>query len=110
MQGSNNAADRRSVFMFTVSLTPAATATIVSAEQAFTVTPGSNSSTLPVGITLRDTDFVQVTGPSSGNSSSITTARINATGQLVIRFVNPTAGSLTHAAGTFVVLISRLNS
>jgi len=97
----------RSIGLFTVSLTPAATGAATSAEQAFTVTSGNNSSTLPSGIALDAQDFVVVNGPSSGNGVSIGTARVNSSGQLVIRFINPTAGSLTHAAGTFIVFVAR---
>lgn len=97
----------RSIGLFTVSLTPAATAAASAVEQAFTVTSGSNSSSLPSGVTPDTQDFVMVSGPTSGNNVSIANVRINATGQLVISFVNPTAGSLTHAAGTFLVFIAR---
>jgi hypothetical protein len=102
-----NVKGARNLGMFTVSLTPASTAAAVVAEQAFTVTAGSNSSTLPAGVTLAATDYVSVSGPASGNSAGMGTSRINSTGQLVINFVNPTAGALTHAAGTFVVQVSR---
>lgn len=108
MQGQmNQIGASRSIGLFTVSLTPAATAAASSVEQAFTVTGGSNSSTLNSGVALDSQDFVSVTGPASGNNVSLGNARINATGQLVITFINPSAGSLTHAAGTFVVLVAR---
>lgn len=96
-----------SMFHFSVSLTPAATAAASAVEQAFTVTAGSNSSTLKAGAVLREGDMVYVTGPASGNNVTVATARVNTSGQLVIRFVNPTAGSLTHAAGTFRVFVVR---
>jgi len=104
---SNFLGQSRSLGMFSVSLTPAATAAASAVEQAFTVTSGNNSSTLGAGLVPDSQDFVMVMGPSSGNNVTIGNVRINATGQLVISFVNPTAGSLTHAAGTFVVFIAR---
>lgn len=90
-----------SSFSFTVSLTPAATAAASSVEQAFTLPAGL----VPGG--LFTTDCVDVTGPGSGNALGIGGARINSTGQLVIAFINPTAGALTHAAGSFIVAITR---
>lgn len=98
---SGRALDAHSIFGFSVSLTPAATAAASSVEQAFTVSP-------PQGAKLKSSDLVLVSGPASGNNVSIGNCRVNATGQLVITFVNPSAGSLTHAAGSFSVLIARL--
>lgn len=100
MQMDHVALDSRCEFVFTASLTPAATSAATSAEQAFTVTASA-----PVA--LRSTDHVSVTGPGSGNAVALGGARINASGQLVIAFINPTAGSLTHAAGTFIVKVAR---
>lgn len=91
--------DSSSQITFTVALTPAATAAASAVEQAFT---------MPAGIpTLRVGDGVDVTGPGSGNNVVVGGGRINATGQLVIQFCNPTAGALTHAAGTFTVVVNR---
>lgn len=91
---------KSSIFGFEASLTPAATAAASAVEQAFTVT------TSPVA--LKDTDLVFVSGVSSGNNVAIGDARVNTSGQVVIQFINPTAGSLTHAAGTFRFLVVRL--
>jgi hypothetical protein len=96
-----------SAFHFSVSLTPASVATNVAAEQAFTVTAGSNSSTLKAGQALREGDMVFVTGPATGNASALCGARVNSSGQLVLVYVNTTAGSLTPAAGTFRVFVVR---
>jgi hypothetical protein len=101
---SGRALDSRSTFGFSVSLTPAATAAASAVEQAFTVPAAS----LPAGVKLKVGDLVYVTGPGSGNNVAVGGARINSSGQLVIQFVNPTAGALTHAAGTFNVLVARL--
>jgi predicted TIM-barrel enzyme len=103
----NSQGDAHSMFTFTVSLTPASVSANVAAEQAFTVTNGSSSSTLRKGITPRDTDLVMVTGPGTGNSSALVGSRINSTGQLVLVFENTTAGGLTPAAGTYRVFLVR---
>jgi hypothetical protein len=103
----NTQGERASAFVFTASLTHAAVATNVAAEQAFTVTNGTNSSTLRKGLTLRDTDLVMVTGPGTGNASALVGARVNTSGQLVLVFENTTAGSLTPAAGTYRVFVVR---
>lgn len=99
MQTNNVALDSSSQFAFSATLAPAATAAASAVEQAFTITGQP---------TLKAGDIVEVSGPGSGNSVAIGGARINATGQLVIQFINPTAGSLTHAAGSFGVVITRL--
>ena len=77
-----------------------ATAAASAVEQAFTIT------TSPV--VLKSTDVVTVSGPGSGNNVAVGGARINATGQLVIQFINPTAGALTHAGGSFVIHVRRI--
>lgn len=100
---SQRALDQSTVFGFNVTLTPVAVATIVCAEQAFTIS-GSASNGLP----LKSTDHVSVVGPGTGNACALVGARINSTGQLVLIYCNPTAGSLTPAAGVHVVKISRL--
>lgn len=99
MQVDSVLLDSKSSTAFTVALTPAATAAASAVEQAFTL-----PSNVPA---LRSTDLVEVYGPGSGNNVAVGGARVNATGQLVIQFINPTAGSLTHAAGTFGVRVTR---
>lgn len=92
-------ASSQAVFLSST-ITPAATAAASCVEQSFTITgqPG----------TLKVTDHVVVVpSAGSGNALGIAGARINSTGQLVINFVNPTAGSLTYAAQTFIVLVTR---
>ncbi len=103
----NNIGANRCLGLFTATLTPAATAAASAVEQAFTVTAGTNASTLGRGVVLKTTDYVHVSGPASGNNATIGNVRINATNQLVITFVNPSAGALTHAAGVFTVLVIR---
>lgn len=99
MQIDNVFLGSRSMAVFSASLTPAATAAASAVEQAFTL-----PSSIP---TLFATDHVSVTGPGSGNSVGIAGARINSSGQLVIQFINPTAGSLTYAAGAFIFKVTR---
>lgn len=100
MQTDNVALDSHCQFSFNVALTPAATAAASAVEQAFSMPAGTP--------TLKAGDVVDITGPGSGNNVCLVGARVNATGQLVIQFANPTAGSLTHAAGTFGVVITRI--
>lgn len=99
MQFDNVAQDSRTQFAFEESLVPAATAAASAVEQAFT--PSKNP------VPLRSTDTVSVTGPGSGNNIAVGGARVNTTGQVVIQFINPTAGALTHAAGVFKFVITR---
>lgn len=103
----NSQGEAHSIHGFSVTLTPAATAAASCVEQAFTVTAGSNTSTLRAGYLPKVADHVHVSPPSSGNNVGIAGARINTSGQLVIKFINPTAGSLTHAAGIFNVWVVR---
>ncbi len=107
MYFQNSQGEADSAHWFSVSLTPASTAAASCVEQAFTVTAGNNSSTLRAGYLPKATDLVFVSPPSSGNNVGIAGARVNTSGQLVIKFINPTAGSLTHAAGTFLVWVVR---
>lgn len=81
--------------VYTPSLTPASVATIVVAEQTFTVT----------GLTTADK--VVVNPPAISNATGIAGARVSAADTLAIRFVNPTAGSLTPTAGTYTVVAFR---
>lgn len=100
---AGRAQDSHCVFGFnTATITPAATAAASAVEQAFTIAVGVSI------VPLLATDHVAISGPGSGNNVSLGGCRINSTGQLVIQFINPTAGSLTHAAGVFFVKISRL--
>lgn len=77
------------------SLTPASVATIVVAEQTFTVT----------GLTTDD--VVVVNPPAISTAVGLAGARVSAANTLAIRFVNPTAGALTPTAGVYTVLAFR---
>lgn len=82
-------------FLLGVSLTPAAVATITSAEQTFTV------------VGLIPGDFVYVAMPSLVAGIGIVNARVSAKDTLAISFVNPTAGSVTPVSGIYDVLVLR---
>lgn len=81
--------------IYAPTLTPASVATIVVAEQTFTVT----------GLTTADK--VIVNPPAIANATGIAGARVSAADTLAIRFVNPTAGALTPTAGVYTVLAFR---
>jgi hypothetical protein len=81
--------------VYSPSLTPASVATIVVAEQTFTVT----------GLTTADK--VIVNPPAISNATGIAGARVSAADTLAIRFVNPTAGALTPTAGIYTVVAIR---
>lgn len=100
MQTDNVVLGAHCQFAFNVALAPAATAAASAVEQAFSMPSGTPA--------LQAGDIIDITGPGSGNNVCIVGARVNATGQLVIQFGNPTAGSLTHAAGTFGVVVTRI--
>lgn len=101
MQLDDQALAGSCVFNFLASsVTPAATATITVAEQAFTITGQ------PVPLLAGDTVVLGIPA-APGVALGIAYARINTTGQLVIAFINPTAGSLTWPATAFTVTIIR---
>jgi hypothetical protein len=81
--------------VYAPSITPASVATVVVAEQTFTVT----------GLTTADK--VVVNPPAISNATGIAGARVSAADTLAIRFVNPTAGALTPTAGVYTVLAFR---
>lgn len=83
-------------FVIGPSLTPVAVATITAVEQSFTV-PG-----LQVG------DYVNVSCNVAQTAGvGIANARVSAANTLTIQFVNPTAGSVTPAAGQYLVAVDR---
>lgn len=91
-------------FIIRATLTPALTATITTAEQAFTsASTGANLNlaALKVG------DFVTVNPPSVTAGLAQTSARVSAAGTLAIAWCNPTAGSLTAPSGVYVIKVDR---
>src|ERR1700760_764437 len=87
----------QSTFLLTVTLTPAATATVTTLEQTFTI-PG-----LQVG------DQISNVSPQFAVTSlvDIVNFRVSANNTLAIAFSNQTAGSLTYPSGTFYVEVNR---
>jgi|SRR6185312_3280537 len=86
---------------FLLSLTPSAVLAATAPLQNFANT----------GIGLLTTDVVVVTyGPTLTPTANvaIANARVSAVDQLTIQFVNPTAGSLTPAAGSYQVTVFRV--
>lgn len=83
------------IVIYAPSLTPVAVATIVVAEQTFTVT----------GLTTADK--VIVIPPAIATAVGLAGARVSAADTLAVRFVNPTAGSLTPTAGVYTVIAIR---
>lgn len=99
MQLDQVALDSKSLFSFAVSFTPAATAAASAVVQNVTVPDGTPA--------LKSGDMILVNGPAPGNNTGILNARyVNAT-TIGLVIINPTAGSLTHAAGTFNFLVIR---
>lgn len=98
MQVDNVALDGACSFQFSTTIAPGSTAAASAVEQPFALVGAP---------TLKAGDHVTVTGPGSGNNVAVAGARVDATGRLVIQFVNPTAGVLTHAAGAFQVVVRR---
>lgn len=83
---------------FALSLTPTAVAATTAPIQAFAST----------GIGLLTTDVVLVQPPSDLAGVALANAYVSAADTLSIQFVNPTAGSLTPPAGTFLVTVIRV--
>ena len=80
---------------YRITITPAAVATITTAEQTFTCT----------GVKLARRGTVIVCAPSLVAGVAIATARISADDQIAITFVNPTAGNVTPVAGEYRVTV-----
>lgn len=82
--------------VLSVPFTPASVGAATSAEQFVTVNG------LAVG------DFVSISSAAStGNATAIAGCRVSAANTLAIRYINPTAGALTPAADTYLVLVAR---
>jgi len=84
--------------VFSLSLTPAAVATITTAAQNFANT----------GIGLAVGDYVSVAFNGAQTAGvGVLDAYVSAADQLTVRFVNPPAASVTPAAGTYLVSVQR---
>lgn len=86
-----------STFLLTVTLTPAATATITTLEQTFTI-PGLLPGDQISGVTPQ---FAVTTLVDMVNY------RVSAPNTLAIAFSNSTAGSLTYPTGIFYIEVNR---
>jgi hypothetical protein len=96
--GAEQAGSDRFIFMKKVSasFTPAASATISGVFQDVTVAGAVAG------------DMVIVNPPANGtNAVSVGSAYVKSSNTVAVRFINPTAGSLTHPAGTFDFLLFR---
>ena len=85
------------LYSYTVSLTPASTSTVTSTEQSFTVP----------GVKLSTDNVIAITPPSNTAGVTLSYGRITADNTVAIKFTNPTAGSVTPAAGNYVFTILR---
>jgi hypothetical protein len=83
---------------FAISITPSSVSTITAPVQTFSAT----------GIGLLTTDAVVVTPPSTTAGVAQGATYVSAADTLAIQFVNPTAGSLTPPAGTYLVTVFRV--
>lgn len=81
--------------VYSQTITPASVAAATVAEQTFTVT----------GLTTADK--VVVNHAVTGNATGIAGVRVSALNTLAISYVNPTAGALVPAAGTYLILAFR---
>ena len=84
--------------VYSQTITPASVATIVCAEQTFTVT----------GL-VAATDKVLYNPPATGNATSAAQVRVSADNTLAVMYCNPTAGALTPGAGTATIIAYRVN-
>ena len=81
--------------VYSQTITPASVGAATVAEQTFTVT----------GLTTADKVLVNLFP--TGNATGIAGVRVSATNTLAISYVNPTAGALTPAAGTYNIVAIR---
>lgn len=83
------------IAVYSQTVTPASVAAATVAEQTFTVT----------GLTTADK--VLVNHAAFGNATGIAGVRVSAANTLAVSFVNPTAGALVPAAGTWSIVAIR---
>ena len=81
--------------LFTQTITPVQVATVVAAEQTFTVN----------GLSTADSVFISPAP--TGNATIAGSARVSASDTLAVTFSNPTAGNLTPDAGVWRILAIR---
>ncbi|MDQ3003180.1 MAG: hypothetical protein M3Y08_18205 [Fibrobacterota bacterium] len=83
---------------FSITINPAAVATITTAEQSFTV-PG-----------LRVNDWVYLSKPTNTAGVGVVNCRVSAADTLAVTFVNPTAASVDAASETYQGLMVRFDA
>jgi len=90
-----------------VAITPVATATITVAEQSFGLN-GASFATAATGILPGDV-ILAVNPPSTVAGVGISQFRVDTSvvDKFYVAFVNPTAGSLTMASGTYLITVAR---
>lgn len=83
------------IAIYSTSIAPASVSSQSTSEQTFTVSG------------LATSDKVMVNPPASTGSVALCSARVSSTSTLALTFVNPTAGSLTPASGTYAIFAIR---
>ena len=81
--------------VISLAVTPASVAAATVAEQSFAL----------AGLAVSDVVYVSM--PAVASAVAIVNARVSAAGTLTVAYVNPTAGALVPAAGTYQVVVSR---
>jgi hypothetical protein len=99
----------RTVQTIAVSMTPVAVATITVAEQSFGAN-GVSFVTAATGILAGDV-ILAVNPPSTTAGVGISQFRVDTTvnDKFYVSWVNPTAGGLTPASGTYLITVARFN-
>lgn len=92
--GTQAAAEKNVGSLVSVSLTPAAVATVTVAAQTLTGIPGVEATDIVICVRNPISNAVGIVGCVANGANSIS-----------MSFVNPTAGSLTPTAGTYTFLV-----
>jgi hypothetical protein len=100
----------RFIETISVSLTPVAVATITTAEQSFGAN-GATQATAATGILAGDV-ILAVSSPSLVAGVALANWRVDTAvnDKFYLTFVNPTAGSVTPAAGQYLITVARFNT
>lgn len=95
--GAGSGSWKRRLYKYTASLTPSSVLSVTAPEQTFTVT----------GVVLATDVLIGIQGPAPTAGVGMLGGRVSANNEVKIQFVNPTAGNLTPAAGTYHFTIWR---
>jgi hypothetical protein len=92
-----------------VAITPVAVATITTAEQSFGLN-GVSFATAATGIQAGDV-ILAINPPSLVAGVTLASFRVDTAvnDKFYVTFVNPTAGSVTPASGTYLITVARFN-